>query len=852
MSTLLNTNDQNDTGLSFKPEVKSDFASKGSLSHASLDVSTTALLGALQAPSGAVGDDFSILSFILSEDESEEMRKGEAKQSFNLSHSDQVKANAAASDAPETPEGSQAHGKNAIALSAELMSELQYKQQKSMTLQLKADEEALNDELIAAQRMETLWSDFIKDWQNYKKDQNFKNFQKLENDLIAIYGKNSKSGKEAEKEIKDGKWAWNKQQWWNQLPWYDRAKHPGDWFHHSWWSDFLSGENSKIEGLAGVASTTTGIFDLALNNMNEMIKDRVKDLTLQMQFLQIMISILSGSGSAVTKLQSLMNVMMEIGIQNNQESTQRNQFINNFNIMSMKNKEQQIDKELAKIHASEQHHGGLLGWIEDLFNSIVDIFKEIAHIVAGVCSGESFGTFAKQMEKLTGVKKFIDDLKEMFTAKSFGDFLNGLEDFASAAIVVAVMGPGGMALLDTKIGKDMTQAVKLVIDTIKAVVVSLSELFVALCADHANPNLSSKLVSDAGDIWKKVSQNPQIKAVMQLAMVAIIIASAMTGQIELAVFMAALFILSTTGALQKWSEDMAKDMGNSAVDKVISDVIVITIITIASAGVGALSGAGEVAADDIAETASNAARRAAEEEGEEITTDTVNQTSDSVTNTAENQKPSKLQKLADFVGKKGGAALTGLGTSMLDTNFGVDLAKAIDKHNKKLLEALEGLFDALAAVFAAIGGLGMTMGESGSSGALSSALKKAAPKLAEYLEGGILERLGTGISNFFEGDTSRFAQLASTLQKAGLIAQGMGSVEMGISEIAQGEMRATLEKFNAEMTQITASTDDTTRELKDLATQFKALMKREESENKNLYNAAGSVEHAVTQRMLQG
>ena len=65
MSTLLNTNDQNDTGLSFKPEVKSDFASKGSLSHASLDVSTTALLGALQAPSGAVGDDFSILSFIL-------------------------------------------------------------------------------------------------------------------------------------------------------------------------------------------------------------------------------------------------------------------------------------------------------------------------------------------------------------------------------------------------------------------------------------------------------------------------------------------------------------------------------------------------------------------------------------------------------------------------------------------------------------------------------------------------------------------------------------------------------------------------------------------------------------------
>ena len=62
----------------------------------------------------------------------------------------------------------------------------------------------------------------------------------------------------------------------------------------------------------------------------------------------------------------------------------------------------------------------------------------------------------------------------------------------------------------------------------------------------------------------------------------------------------------------------------------------------------------------------------------------------------------------------------------------------------------------------------------------------------------------------------------------------------------------TLEKFNAEMTQITASTDDTTRELKDLATQFKALMKREESENKHLYNAAGSVEHAVTQRMLQG
>jgi hypothetical protein len=127
MSTQLNTQDQNE---SIQALQSATAASKGSAHLASVGVSTTALLSALQKPSGAAGDDYSILSFILSEDESEEVQKTQAKQNFNLEQlSSKETAGKDSSDAPGATTGTATSGKNAIAQSAELMSVLQNKAQ---------------------------------------------------------------------------------------------------------------------------------------------------------------------------------------------------------------------------------------------------------------------------------------------------------------------------------------------------------------------------------------------------------------------------------------------------------------------------------------------------------------------------------------------------------------------------------------------------------------------------------------------------------------------------------------------------------------------------------------------------
>ena len=194
----LNTQDQNERVQTLQSE---GIASKGSAHLASVGVSTTALLSALQAPSGAAGDDYSILSFILSEDESEEVQKTQAKQNFNLEQlSSKATAGADTSAAPGAAPGTGTSGKNAIAKSAEMMSILQNKAQNSLSTELKQEEEVLQQELVAAQKQEALWENFAKDWKDYQDNPDNENFQKLMTDLEDIYGKDSTEGKKAETE----------------------------------------------------------------------------------------------------------------------------------------------------------------------------------------------------------------------------------------------------------------------------------------------------------------------------------------------------------------------------------------------------------------------------------------------------------------------------------------------------------------------------------------------------------------------------------------------------------------------------------------------------------------------------
>ncbi len=816
MSTQLNTQDQNERVQTLQSE---GIASKGSAHLASVGVSTTALLSALQAPSGAAGDDYSILSFILSEDESEEVQKTQAKQNFNLEQlSSKATAGADTSAAPGAAPGTGTSGKNAIAKSAEMMSILQNKAQNSLSTELKQEEEVLQQELVAAQKQEALWENFAKDWKDYQDNPDNENFQKLMTDLEDIYGKDSTEGKKAETEAGKAQSAWDKEQHWKNESGWDRFK-SGQWWDPDDWSDFKDDNDGSVAQLVGTAASTPGMFSLTIDNMTQMVKNRVTDLTLQIQFLEIIINIIGGGGSAVVQMQALMNVMMQMGVANNQQSTSRNQIMNNANIIQMTGQETKIDKELKKIHDSE-HHSGLFGFIEDFFKAIAKIFTDPMSIIQG-----------------------IEDMGKNIGAAFKKGFWKGMEALVVDVVLTYMTGGANLLFMGTEFGKDMQNMVKLVVDTVAATVMTVIDSFHALI-DVMKGDSSATCVEDlksAGSIWKSVIENPELQTVLQIVMVVMIVAACLTGQFYLAAFMTVLFVLSASGAITDMTNAIAKSLGNSAVDKVIADVITIVIITVCSLGVGAAGAIGEVAADEVVDAAATAAKEAASSAadsaantGEAIADETVDGTVNAADNTAQEATKTISEKIQTALKQFAKAlikpralssAVSGLGSSIMDTNFGYDIADASlsKKDKEKYAKWIALAVDIVGAILAAGGGMAMaSQGAAGIDNAISSGVKRIMPKLAEAAE----------------SNSAMLTELASTMQKAALMVGGAGSIANGAFKIDQGEMYKKLEELMASMNELNVSSDDLTRGMQNLTSQFQVLTKEEGAINKNAYQAA--------------
>ena len=823
MSTQLNTQDQNE---SIQALQSATAASKGSAHLASVGVSTTALLSALQEPSGAAGDDYSILSFILSEDESEEVQKTQAKQNFNLEQlSSKETAGKDSSDAPGATTGTATSGKNAIAKSAELMSVLQNKAQNSLSSELEKEQQVLQAELKAAQNQEKLWEKFCQDWSNYQKDPSCDNFDKLMEDIERIYGADSSEGRSAASEKAAADKANADEQHWKHESGWDRFK-SGQWWDPDDWEDFRNGANSAVEKIVGVAVSTPGMFSLVLDNMSQMVKNRVQDLTLQIQFLEIIISISQGGGNAVVQMQALMNVMMKMGTANNEQSTSRNQMLNNFNIMSLTQQENKIQKQIDKIHKSE-HHSGFLGFFEDIGKAIGSFFSNPAKFFESLGEG-----IANEVESI------VKDFKE-------GKILQGIEAIVTDVVLTELTGGADILLAGTQLGQDMRNMVKLVVDTVGAVLVTAVELVHALI-DCKDSTAAIADLSKAGDVWKTVIQNPELQFVLQVVMVAVIIAACLSGQFYLAAFMTVLFVLSASGALTDMTNAIAKSMGNSAAAKVWADVITIVIVTVCSLGVGAAGAIGEVAADEAVDAAANAAKQAADtvadsaaNTGEALADGTVNGVESTADETAQSMSEKLKTALKQFAKgllkpRAGYAALSGAGTSIMDTNFGFDIANAAIKDPKeraKWAKWIALMVDIIGAVMAAGGGIGMAaQGAAGMDQAITSGAKSFMPKVASAIE----------------NNAASITDFANTMQRVALSVGGIAGMENGAFQIDIGEMKKKLQDLMAAMNELNVSSDDLTRGMQNLTSQYKMLNKEEGEINRNVYQAvAGGLEGEI-------
>ncbi|NRA90351.1 MAG: phage tail tape measure protein, partial [Simkaniaceae bacterium] len=558
---------------------------------ASVGVSTTALLSALQSPSGSIGDDYSLISFMFSEDEAEEVQKLAAKQAFNLEQlSSDPKVKEDASDAAGATKGTGTSGKNAIAESSKLMSQLQNKAQNQLVEQLENEKKLLENELQAAQKQEELWQKFMKDWTAYQNNPDYDNFAALMDDIKDIYGKNSAEGIEAEQDKANGKNAWDDEQHWQHESGWDRFT-SGQWWDPDDWSDFQNGAQGMVDALVAFATLNPAEFSIIMQSMGQMAKNQVKNLMTQIEFMNVLIMIVAGGGNPVAQMQALMNVMMQMGMQNNEQSTQRTQILNNFTIANNERQAREIEKQIDKIHKSEHHHGGIFGFFEDLADSIVKFFENpIGTIVDAVKNiGEMF-------------KKVITDIKE-------GHLFKALEDLTVALVVTALVfsgGPIAALMMGTQVGKDLENCVKLVVDTIGAIMETVYDLLDAAATDSKDP------LDKIGGVWEKVAQNPELELVLQVVAVAVIIASALSGQLYLAAFMTVLLALSMSGALTDLTNAIAQSLGDSATDKLIAAILVTVIVSVCSLGVGAAGAFAEVAAEEAAQVATEVGEQVAQ------------------------------------------------------------------------------------------------------------------------------------------------------------------------------------------------------------------------------------------------
>ena len=569
------------------------------------------------------------------------------------------------------------------------------------------------------------------------------------------------------------------------------------------------------------------MFSLTIDNMTQMVKNRVTDLTLQIQFLEIIINIIGGGGSSVVQMQALMNVMMQMGVANNQQSTSRNQIMNNANIIQMTGQETKIDKELKKIHDSE-HHSGLFGFIEDFFKAIAKIFTDPMSIIQG-----------------------IEDMGKNIGAAFKKGFWKAMEALVVDVVLTYMTGGANLLFMGTEFGKDMQNMVKLVVDTVAATVMTVIDSFHALI-DVMKGDSSATCVEDlksAGSIWKSAIENPELQTVLQIVMVVMIVAACLTGQFYLAAFMTVLFVLSASGAITDMTNAIAKSLGNSAADKVWADVITIVIITVCSLGVGAAGAIGEVAADEVVDAAATAAKEAAEttaksaadaateDEGlldiggsnifNEEAVNTADNTAQEATKTISEKIQTALKQFAKASIKPRAlsSAVSGLGSSIMDTNFGYDIADASlsKKDKEKYAKWIALAVDIVGAILAAGGGMAMaSQGAAGIDNAISSGVKRIMPKLAEAAE----------------SNSAMLTELASTMQKAALMVGGAGSIANGAFKIDQGEMYKKLEELMASMNELNVSSDDLTRGMQNLTSQFQVLTKEEGAINKNAYQAA--------------
>ena len=320
------------------------------------------------------------------------------------------------SSSKQSHAASAGNGGNQIAQSAKLRSELAAKASNAFIEQIRREEHLVKTEISLCKYVGTLHSNLQEKWAAYQASPHIVEFKAFMEAAIEMYSPTSTQGKLAQELIDQAQNANNDQQNWLNESSIKRLVTGQHGNPHAW-SAFTNAAVKDIGKIVGFPAKSSDVVTLALDSFVQMINNNVRNLALQLQFLQTYEQIASHKGGSIVKMQALMGIMMQIGIAANEESSQRNQTLSNFSIMSLKNTQHEIEKSIYEQKLNQEKHHGLLGWFEDFFKSIGEVIMRICNLVSHVFTGD-FKDAGQEIEKLTGINKIYDAIKKMIAIET--------------------------------------------------------------------------------------------------------------------------------------------------------------------------------------------------------------------------------------------------------------------------------------------------------------------------------------------------------------------------------------------------------------------------------------------------
>lgn len=757
-------------------------------------------------------------------------------------------------------EGKEATGQNAVFESAALVSDVADDAQKNEINNLQKRVQELRLQLQNLVKMEQLLVKYSAAVKQFEKTKDFGDFFKVILLLFGEFGKNPGIRKELNQILNQGIGAYmdaNVMDWWF-----------GD--NNFIWTCFADSIVSTLDNIVKSNSEDPALAELFLSqgkkDFDKVIKDALKAIT---EIEQIVRFIEEDKGEqAIFMMEAVMMQLEAVALKKNADQNKIQEKESQQNIIGLKQTLTKIDAALKKLEkAQHHHHHGIFGWLEDAFDEIKSVLSRIAHIFADVvtCHFSNLGSDFKEFAK--GFKMYA----KMFSALIHGKIAKAFEDFEGIMVSGILTGGIGFMGTDGAFTKDIQQTYTLMVDAVRA----FGQLVVAGLADayggKAGAKFAAKMMASDKKLGVKMLENPQLKPLMDVAMVVVIIAAAAAQQYWLAGIMTVMLVASDFGGMQFATKELTNLFElmhiPPKIAKVMADITIVIIVTALTMGTGTAESAGEVAGDEAANAAADAASAAADgaedgaEEAEEVVEQevtvvnagqqVVTQAIDSASQNAENaanaakDEDGLLTKAAKGIGKRmtqrTGAGLVGFSMGLSSTNLGLDLAKLIDAKNKDLEKTLEWIQRIMAVIAGIVGGCGMAYGTAATSAAeeadsaITNGIRKIMPKLARYME----------------ENAAALTQTASQAQRAQMVVQGVGQSMEGGLDILRGDYQAELSKQRGLFQAFQAYQQITNAAIQQTTTHRGTLIKEFDKWNDEIIEAPAKIADAQYQAMSQ-